>query len=214
MNRSIRLILIASFVMVVPSAVLAQVQPNNHKPVFLGRGPSFSGPHYPNVPYYFWVSAYDPDGDTLTYSWRLDLAIVQSGRDSAFTMIFSDPSRTPQRLTCVFSDPGGLKDSTTWAFGYLEVPYQQASPGRFVLHKNYPNPFNPMTTISFDIPATEVVKLRIFNSLGQAVATLVEGRRNAGSYRVVWKTDVSSGVYYYLLEAGSYYEVRSMLLIK
>ncbi len=88
-------------------------------------------------------------------------------------------------------------------------------PSDFALHQNYPNPFNPITTIEFDVAAASNVTLRIFNVLGQEVATLVDGELNANRYRVNWDaTGFPSGMYLYRLELDNQVETRKMLLLK
>lgn len=84
----------------------------------------------------------------------------------------------------------------------------------------YPNPFNPSTTIVYTIAVTEDTSLKIYNSKGQLVKTLINLKQNAGLYRIVWngKDDsnrlVSSGIYYYSLKSGSYHQNRKMLIVK
>lgn len=93
-------------------------------------------------------------------------------------------------------------------------------PQGFILEPNYPNPFNPSTTIRYQIPQSSLVQLVIFNSKGQVVQSLVRGFQNAGNYSATWDgTDasgrrVSSGLYFYELRAQSTKQVRKMLLIK
>ncbi len=88
-------------------------------------------------------------------------------------------------------------------------------PNNYVLQQNYPNPFNPSTTIEFSIPKTEFVTLKIYNLLGQEVATLVSERLRAGSYTYSWDAGVlASGVYYYNLTAGEFQEVKKMILLR
>ncbi|MCB2229593.1 T9SS type A sorting domain-containing protein [bacterium] len=88
------------------------------------------------------------------------------------------------------------------------------------LEPNYPNPFNPTTTIRFSLPTAGDVRIEVFNILGQKVRTLLEDYRSAGSYSVVWdgRSDggdrVSSGVYFYRLTAGETRESRKMLLLR
>ncbi|MBK6766715.1 MAG: 5'-nucleotidase C-terminal domain-containing protein [bacterium] len=83
------------------------------------------------------------------------------------------------------------------------------------LGEAYPNPFNPQTNIDFVIPNSEYVKLHVFNPLGQIVATLVNGQREAGSYSVQFDaSNLTSGIYFYRLEAGSFSAMRKMMLVK
>lgn len=93
-------------------------------------------------------------------------------------------------------------------------------PETAVLESNYPNPFNPSTTIRFGLNQDNYVSLKIYNALGQEVATLVNEFRNAGYHDVVWNgTDnsgnqVTSGIYFYRLNTGNFVEVKKMLLTK
>jgi len=88
-------------------------------------------------------------------------------------------------------------------------------PGKFRLFQNYPNPFNPLTTISYQLPVTNYVNLSIYNLLGQKVVTLVSGKQAAGAHQVEWDArGFASGVYYYLLAAGDFREIKKMVLIK
>jgi len=89
-------------------------------------------------------------------------------------------------------------------------------PKQFALHQNYPNPFNPNTTIAFDIGNFTWVRLDIINVLGQTVATLIDSPMDAGSYDVEWNagSDISSGIYFYKIEAGDFTETKKMLLLK
>jgi hypothetical protein len=88
-------------------------------------------------------------------------------------------------------------------------------PSEYALEQNYPNPFNPSTTINFSIGKVSNVKLRVYNILGQQVMTLVDTRMNPGPQSVVFDAGkLSSGVYFYRLEAGSFTSVKKMLLIK
>ena len=85
----------------------------------------------------------------------------------------------------------------------------------FELAQNYPNPFNPSTEISFSLVKSEKVKLTVYNLLGKEVAVLVDGMRNAGSQSVTFDAkNLSSGVYFYKLEAGSTMMAKKMMLIK
>ncbi len=93
-------------------------------------------------------------------------------------------------------------------------------PTGFSLAQNYPNPFNPVTTISFDLPEAASVQLIVYNTLGQTVATLIDGELTVGTHTVDWNgTDASgneaaSGVYFYRLRAAGRNAVRKMVLLR
>ena len=93
-------------------------------------------------------------------------------------------------------------------------------PAAYALSRNYPNPFNPTTTIDYQLPEAAEVRLAIYNLLGQQVRTLVAARRPAGRYKAQWDgrnttgEAVGSGVYLYRFSAGGFVQVRKMLLVK
>lgn len=91
---------------------------------------------------------------------------------------------------------------------------KQMAPAVFALNQNYPNPFNPSTTIRYQLPKSSNVTLRIFNALGQLVATLVNERKEAGYYQVRWNANVPSGIYFYRLQAGESEETKKMIVLR
>jgi len=93
------------------------------------------------------------------------------------------------------------------------------APQKFVLFQNYPNPFNPSTRIQYSLEKAAEVTLKVYNLLGVEVATLVNERQEAGSYAVPFNTNkgtlaLSSGVYFYRLEAESFVSTRKLVLIR
>lgn len=94
------------------------------------------------------------------------------------------------------------------------------SPGSFVLHNNYPNPFNSSTIIEFNIENSSHIVLKIYNTIGQDIITLVNKYMPAGNYNIKWNgkdkfnTSVSAGVYYYQLTCNSYSEIKKMIILK
>lgn len=85
----------------------------------------------------------------------------------------------------------------------------------FFLHNNYPNPFNPTTQINYQIPENEFVTIKIYNSLGEEVRTLVNDYQSSGYYNIKFDgSELSSGIYFYKLQAGEYVSVKKMLLTK
>lgn len=85
----------------------------------------------------------------------------------------------------------------------------------FELDQNYPNPFNPSTNISFTLPDVSEVNLQVYDMLGRSVATLVDGRLNAGKHEISFDASaLASGMYVYTIQAGNYTSTKRMLLLK
>ncbi len=113
--------------------------------------------------------------------------------------------------------PSGWVSDSLW----IEVAGQTSVKDRiqlftnYDLRSNYPNPFNPSTTISFTLPKSAFVTLTIYNVLGQLISTLVNERRSPGTYNVQFDAStIPSGVYYYRLSAGEYVQTRKMLVLR
>jgi hypothetical protein len=88
-------------------------------------------------------------------------------------------------------------------------------PTQFALQQNYPNPFNPTTTISYQLPVSSYVTLKVYDLLGREVATLVNEKKKAGNYSLQWDASgLSSGIYFYRLEANEKREIKKMVLMK
>ncbi len=88
-------------------------------------------------------------------------------------------------------------------------------PTGYALNQNYPNPFNPTTIISYQLPTTAFVRLRVFDVLGNEVASLVSKDQNAGYYNVTFNANnLTSGIYFYRLEAGTFSETKKLMLVK
>ncbi len=89
------------------------------------------------------------------------------------------------------------------------------NPHNFKLNKNYPNPFNPTTTINFQLQQSEYVELKIYNMLGKEVAILVNEYKNAGFHSIRFNADkLPSGMYLYRIQAGEFSDVKKMLFLK
>jgi hypothetical protein len=88
-------------------------------------------------------------------------------------------------------------------------------PNKFLLNQNYPNPFNPSTIIKYEIPERSFVTLRVYDVLGKEITTLVNEETPGGTYQVDFDTyDLTSGIYFYQLQAGSFVGTRKMVLLK
>jgi len=85
----------------------------------------------------------------------------------------------------------------------------------FNLQQNFPNPFNPSTLINYQIPSNSFVKIKVYDPLGKEICTLVNEQKDAGSYSVNFSAqELSSGVYFYTLQAGDFVSIKKMILIK
>ena len=117
---------------------------------------------------------------------------------------------------------GGIADNTNKGAAWVFVPgttsIEQTSnetPSRFLLEQNYPNPFNPSTKISFKIVETGFTSLKVYDVLGNEVTTLVHQELQSGSYQFDFNAkELTSGIYFYKLQTGSFVETRKMILLK
>jgi hypothetical protein len=105
------------------------------------------------------------------------------------------------------------KETIEEEFEGIQVP--SVTPTEVALDQNYPNPFNPTTTIAFALPSDQIVTMKIYNTIGQEVATLVNEFKTAGRYSAVWDAKgIPSGVYFCRLQAGSVVDTKKMTLMK
>ena len=113
-------------------------------------------------------------------------------------------------ITAVDAEPFSIRDVSSGISGR-----EDATPVEFRLHQNHPNPFNPSTTIRYELPVRSVVELTVHNTLGQRVATLVEGEMEAGYHEAVFDASgLASGVYFYTLKAGRTVMTKGLSLVR
>ena len=172
------------------------------------------------------VFANNPRGTLFFQRYEPGLIEVTAGRVGREMTAKGDADLVTVRFVTLADDPGlievvsGQLVNSAYQGVDMRVKQSQALPMVAALYQNFPNPFNPSTEIRFDIPTARDVKLRVYNQLGQTVRTLAQTRMKAGSYRINWdgKSEaghgVSSGVYFYSLEAGDYSQIRKMTLVK
>jgi hypothetical protein len=93
-------------------------------------------------------------------------------------------------------------------------------PSTFAIHQNHPNPFNPVTTLQYDLPEDAMVNITIYDMMGRVVSNLVSSQQNAGYKSVQWNATnnkgqpVSAGLYLYTIQAGNYTQTKKMVLLK
>ena len=167
------------------------------------------------------------DVEYLAMAAAIDPARVQAIMDAIVPSILWDLGvEDPSDPTWVLTDISWPTDPDVWEAARAELAdiidvstsideTGAPLPAHFMLHPNYPNPFNPRTTIRYAVPAPQHVTLQVYDLLGRPVATLVDRWQVAGQYATPFDaTGLSSGVYFYRLEAGNFVETRTMLLVK
>jgi Secretion system C-terminal sorting domain len=151
---------------------------------------------------------YTPTNDGYLYYRSISyLFLATSG-----TQVLVDAADTTSPSTGVIP----VSDITFINASITDVPHvNNTIPDNFNLGQNYPNPFNPATNIRFQISKSGFVSLRVYDVLGKEVATLVNEYKPAGKYEIEFNaSNLSSGVYYYRLTAGSFSAVKKMILLK
>ena len=155
-----------------------------------------------------------------------------------------DGARLPMQINCNDLDPsngdssrtlqanwGGQSGHEVWlrpsGWGFLEVldgptaiDDDVVQPGKYELYANYPNPFNPTTTIKYQVPEVTDVAVEIYDILGNKVTTLFKGKKSPGTYELMWNgknnagVQVSSGLYFYKLKTKNFTKTHKMMLLK
>jgi hypothetical protein len=167
--------------------------------------------------------------------WRTESELNNAGFEIEKRASFSDwesigfvkgKGTTTQPTTYSYSDSDKLMFRTYFyrlkqidfdgSFSYSsEIEVELSLPEKFQLNQNFPNPFNPSTTISFSLPHSAFVNLSIYNIIGEKVAEVVNGQLDGGNYNYIWNPkDMNSGVYLYELRTEDYKSIRKMQLIK
>jgi hypothetical protein len=156
-----------------------------------------------------------PEGGRYAFRY---MANENSGPYEAFTVEVSAPGYYPESVA--FNVTYGFDIDWDFKLDPVTTPVDPARALPTTLYQNFPNPFNPTTSIPFDLAQVERVRLAIYNVQGQLVRTLVDEYVNAGHHRPAWDgTDnngnhVTSGVYVYRLTAGSYRATQKMVMVK
>jgi hypothetical protein len=98
---------------------------------------------------------------------------------------------------------------------YIGNPKTIIIPSKFALHQSYPNPFNPVAKIRYDIPRQSFVELKVYDILGREIRTLVNEIKIPGVYTAEFNGyDLASGVYFYRIKCGSFIDLKKMILVK
>lgn len=156
---------------------------------------------------------------TWSYSGNVNLSIEINNSRVATVSSQNTSWFGSETITFTVTDPDGNSTSTNVTFVVLSTTDSELVsndiPTEFNLNQNYPNPFNPSTVVRYGLPEQADVTLKIYNILGTEVATLINQTQSAGFYEYKWDaSENASGIYFYMLNAGDYREVKKMILIK
>ena len=225
-----------------PSVAVIQSPPDSASLVV--GGSDGSAPLPSNTPFVVrWDHSTDPENDAVTYHWQLsasnnfsspliDAASANNGKDTLYQTTYGNISKILSDNgvavgdsimlyhRVVASDGGNQSMSDTLHItltrGTLTgIEQQTGLPTVLALHDNYPNPFNPTTTIRYDLPKAGVVRLTVFDVLGRQVAELINSQQAAGKHSVIFNASrLASGVYFYRLSANNHILIKKMLLMK
>ena len=189
----------------------------------------------------FWSSSTDADGDQVEYILSVEFAEYDDSWDTVLTAtnifipyedlygaIVDSAGLTQLNITWNVHTADGWdvtpSSNGPWSLtvdaGWMLSTEEELLPEVFALHNNYPNPFNPITNIRYDIPEVSDVRIDIYNLAGQRVRTLVSREHQPGRYRIKWNatndfgSPVASGMYIYRIHAKDYVSVKKLLLMK
>jgi hypothetical protein len=188
---------------------------------------SFSSSVAENVVTLYWLTVTELNNRGFEIERSSDKTNLPDGKAGWRTIGFREGKGTtsePQQYS--YSDKlSGIESSKLYyrlkqidfngSFEYSEIVEAEIAPSVFSLSQNYPNPFNPGTTISYQLPVNGFVTLKVYDVLGNEAATLINEEKQAGEYKIEFNAaNLSSGVYFYQLQTGSFVLTKKMLLVK
>ncbi len=169
----------------------------------------------------FSITAVDPNpNDKLTIRWSLNNVTQKVGTDTTFTHTFTSRDSGFAKVVVSVSDLAGQSVTQSWTPLVTGIQMLEGLPTKFALSQNYPNPFNPTTNISFDVSKPSNVVIVVYDILGQQVRTLVDQNMMPGRYNETWDgtnnlgQQVTSGIYFYRMQAGNFVQMKKMMFLK
>ncbi len=189
--------------------------------------------------FFRWSSSVDVDDDAIEYSLEFSESItflgdwieMSAATDTTAWLVYQLPMIAVDSIatgtwsvtaadTSLVTEAGNGPFALTVDMTELGTEPGMTSPYQYALHPAYPNPFNPATTIDFDLPEAQFVTITVYNMLGQKVTELVNKKLDAGRFSLRWEAQdnhgqpVSAGVYLVRLKAGDFQQVRKVVLLK
>ena len=141
------------------------------------------------------------------------VAFNNSTGNNPFTL--TAPAPGTYTVNAGFKNPNRRWDSVTVNISVTDVGENPSNPTVYMLYDNYPNPFNPSTTLKYSLSETSFTSIKIYDGIGNEVAVIVNEMKTAGTHQAIFTAvGLSSGVYYYTLRSGSFKETKKMILMK
>ena len=166
------------------------------------------------------VAIMDEEGNVESYEMTdnrgyFELEGLSNGN---YTVMATKVEYQSETKSMVFNTSNGMQSSVNFTLNKLITDVEEKediTPTKFELSQNYPNPFNPSTIISYSVPTSGYVSLKVYDILGNEVSELVSENKSPGNYSVEFNADdLSSGIYFYSLQSRNFNQVRKMMLIK
>ena len=187
---------------------------------FLTKGFSVSNP-WGNVTIQDSVLSVTETVNATTGTFPNCIEIMESQFNSSGTVVFREYHYYAygigmvKNVRTVPDTEANTSELTSYGTTGISTSSANHTPQKYSLSQNYPNPFNPSTQISYQVPSSSRVSLKVFDVLGREVATLVNEVKPAGTYTATFNANsIPSGVYFYRLQSGSFTETKRLVLIK
>ena len=141
------------------------------------------------------------------------VAVNNSTGNNPFTLTAPGPGT--YTVNAGFKNPNRRWDSVMVDISMTDIGENASKPVLYKLYDNYPNPFNPSTTLRYSLPEASFTSIKIYDAVGKEVAVVVNEMKTAGTYQIEFNAvGLSSGIYYYSIQAGTFSETKKMILMK
>jgi hypothetical protein len=152
----------------------------------------------------------------MEYSWDVGTYVAgEVAGDKKVSLMLKDYAAGDKRIDFERREDGKGPVLLILTNTPVGIEKEEMVPARYALHQNYPNPFNPETSIGFDLPKERWISLKMYDSLGREVATLLDQQMRQGTHQVRWNAGaMPSGIYVCQLKAGTFASTIKVLLMK
>ena len=141
------------------------------------------------------------------------VAVNNSTGNNPFTL--TAPAPGTYTVNAGFKNPNRRWDSVMVDINVTDIGENASNPSLYKLYDNYPNPFNPSTTLRYYLPEASLISIKIYDTVGKNVVVLVNEVKTAGTHQIEFNAvGLSSGIYYYSIQAGTFSETKKMILMK